>query len=837
MDAQEAFVGVARKRAQDDFYFFVRWLFLKRRGFKWLRGQHHKAVCDALTRVYTGQTKRLIINIPPRYSKTELLLNWVAWCLGRHPDAEFILTSYASGLATTNAWLAREMVQHEEYRAIFPAVELNPDKMAQNDWRTLAGGVVYAAGAGGTITGYGAGKNRPGFGGCFPYETRVWTERGLIPIGRIVRERLPVRVWAYDYKGGMALRPVTAWHDNPPNAIVRVRFDDGASVECTPDHRFWTENRGWVRADSLCVDDRLPRVHGAIQRPDDISVNADGVCGGLEAAPIAAASAVRPIVQGDGGFFAREDGAVIGGAPAFAGNGLPAGNAFPRFPAPYLVDDHRSDTVSRSDSGGAFAPRMVDGEGLRGSQNGNGVALRLTEAPVGFAIRDVSRAGIVAKIAKLVVERVAVAVAYIRALRTLADKRQQHKRVDGEQARARVAGKVDAQVAGRIGRGLENPAAKHVGGHTIARHDAAGFAAHAPVIADTVKPLITGHRKPTLVEFVRHDEHTFCLTVDGYNNFTIEQGVIVKNCIIIDDPHKPDEANSNHMRQSVLTWFQTTLESRKNSPDTPIILIMQRLHQEDLAGWLLDGGNGEEWEHVSMPALDDAGNALWPEKHSAETLRRMESANRFVFAGQYQQRPVALGGNLVRGEWFQTYSVPPKLRWRAIYADTAQKTAERNDYSVFECWGYGEDGKVYLLDLMRGKWEAPELERRAVAFWQKHAAADTITLGQLRAMKVEDKVSGTGLIQSLRAKAQIPIQGITRTKDKYTRLLDVLGYIEAGYVMLPAGACFVSDFVAECEAFSADMSHMHDDQVDPMMDAIGDMLTAGNTVKLWEQMV
>jgi len=307
--------------------------------------------------------------------------------------------------------------------------------------------------------------------------------------------------------------------------------------------------------------------------------------------------------------------------------------------------------------------------------------------------------------------------------------------------------------------------------------------------------------------------------------------------IIIDDPHKADEARSSIKRNNVISWFSTTLESRKNSKETPIILIMQRLHEEDLTGWLINGGNGEQWEQIILPALQNDGSALWPEKHDVETLRRIESANRFVFAGQYQQRPTAEGGNIIRGKWFQFYNVAPIIKYRVIYADTAQKTSERNDYSVFECWGMGDDGKIYLLDMVRGKWEAPELERRAIAFWEKHRADEPLRYGQLRQMKIEDKASGTGLIQGLKLKARIPVVGIKRTKDKYTRLMDVLGYIEAGYVMIPENSAFVSDFVAECESFTADNSHMHDDQVDPMMDAINDMLVAKKSYAFTEAII
>lgn len=291
--------------------------------------------------------------------------------------------------------------------------------------------------------------------------------------------------------------------------------------------------------------------------------------------------------------------------------------------------------------------------------------------------------------------------------------------------------------------------------------------------------------------------------------------------IIIDDPHKAGEASSDTMRQNVLDWFQTTIESRCNSPDTPIIVIMQRLHEEDLTGWLLNGGNGEKWEHLCIPVLDVDENPLWPFKHDREALARMESANRYVFTGQYMQRPSPIGGGLIKGEWFGRYRVLPKLKQRKIYADTAQKTKERNDFSVFECWGQGEDGKAYLVDMIRGKWEAPELKRRATDFWNKCSADKS---SPLRGMVIEDKSSGTGLIQELKNSARIPVKAQPRSTDKLTRVMDAAPYIESGYVMIPEDAPFVSDLVAECESFTADDSHLHDDQIDPMCDAIQDLL-------------
>jgi predicted phage terminase large subunit-like protein len=320
-------------------------------------------------------------------------------------------------------------------------------------------------------------------------------------------------------------------------------------------------------------------------------------------------------------------------------------------------------------------------------------------------------------------------------------------------------------------------------------------------------------------------------TLTGYHAGKMRDGF--GGAIFVDDWIKMGEAQSKTVRQGVVDWFRGTVESRVTSPQTPVVVIGQRSHVADLAGWLLAGGNGEAWEHLCIPALDEAtGESFCPEIYPVERLERIRAGadidgvnggGSYVFASQYQQAPKVLGGNIIRGEWFVRYEKLPPIKWRVIYADTAQKTKEANDYSVFEDWGVGADGRIYLLDMIRGKWEAPELERRAVDFWQKRASVNG-DHGVMRCMKVEDKASGTGLIQSIRAKSAAPIAGIQRTKDKFTRLMDVLGYIESGRVCLPESAPFALDFIAECEAMTSDDTHAHDDQVDPMIDAITDML-------------
>lgn len=343
-----------------------------------------------------------------------------------------------------------------------------------------------------------------------------------------------------------------------------------------------------------------------------------------------------------------------------------------------------------------------------------------------------------------------------------------------------------------------------------------------------------------------------------------------QGAIILDDPLKPEDAFSKSKVEAANRKLLTTVKSRRANPDTPIVIIMQRISENDTSGFVINGNLQMKAKVITIPALiddkyvealdqnyrtlldatgerDEKGRfSYWKYKEPMNELLAMEKGegpdrdgskiSRHVFASQYQQNPVALGGNIIKGENFIRYSVLPKIRHRNIFADTAQKTKERNDFSVFECWGLGVDNRIYLLDLIRGKWEAPELQKRAEAFWSKHKALDGDTLGSLRKMIVEDKSSGTGLIQTLRLLNGVMIEGVERVKDKLTRVMDALPYIEMGMVCIPESAPFTSDFVTECESFTADDSHAHDDQVDPCLDAINHMLSSGNSIGVWARL-
>ncbi|QDP67011.1 MAG: putative terminase large subunit [Prokaryotic dsDNA virus sp.] len=315
-----------------------------------------------------------------------------------------------------------------------------------------------------------------------------------------------------------------------------------------------------------------------------------------------------------------------------------------------------------------------------------------------------------------------------------------------------------------------------------------------------------------------------------------------------DDPLSPEKAHSVTERETAIRILSETVPTRLNDPArSNITVVMQRLHEGDPSGHIIASELG--YDHLCIPMefeperrhytsigwtdpRTEPGELLDPVRFPPEVIERDKKAmGAYAWAGQMQQRPSPLGGGILKDEWWNYYDVLPRLTHRTIYADTAQKTKEQNDWSVFQCWGkIRETGQIVLIDQVRGKWEAPELLTQARAFWNKHKSypGESRMIGALRAFKVEDKVSGTGLIQTLKREG-IPMLAIQRDTDKITRALDAAPQIEAGNVMLPRNASFLSGLLAEASAFP---NGVHDDQLDPMFDAISEMTTPGGAERM-----
>lgn len=334
--------------------------------------------------------------------------------------------------------------------------------------------------------------------------------------------------------------------------------------------------------------------------------------------------------------------------------------------------------------------------------------------------------------------------------------------------------------------------------------------------------------------------------------------------INLDDFDKPNDVFSEVKRKKNHELLSNTIRSRRGNKSkdnpTPIIAIQQRLHVDDSSAFMLAGGMGMDFQLVKIPALvdeayieslpdwikDDCWRCVkegeqvrgywsyWPSNEYIGDLMALWDIDDYTFQSQYMQNPISLGGNVFMGDWWKFYGSegvdtepePEKYEYRFITADTAQKTKEHNDFSVFCLWGKYRD-KLYLLDMRRGKWEAPELAINFEAFLNE-AYRDNFKKGYLRRVYVEDKSSGTGLIQDVGKRSPIAITALQRNKDKAVRAKDTQPAIKAGRVLLPESAPWLAEFLAEHAAFTYDDTHKHDDIVDNTMDAVNEELMMGS---------
>lgn len=316
------------------------------------------------------------------------------------------------------------------------------------------------------------------------------------------------------------------------------------------------------------------------------------------------------------------------------------------------------------------------------------------------------------------------------------------------------------------------------------------------------------------------------LYADGVGGSLTGRGAGMKGrpggAIFGDDCSKPDEAQSQIEIDKLHHWFENTLKSRRNSSDKcPMIFPQQRLGPDDMSGYLISNYPNKTL-HLKFPAMVN-GFSVIPETVSTSSLEDTKRNNPFVFASQYMQEPIILGGNMIKTEYFGYFDAdePLQFEYRIITSDMAWKTKEANDWSVFQLWGKLEN-KIYLIDQLRGKWESPMMIAMGREFWSLHKAQDE-KRGWLRKMVIEDHAVGTAAVQQLCIEGVI-VEPILRVKDKVTRVEDILPIIATKCVVLPKKAPWLPDFLAECAAFRKDGNHKHDDVVDPLSDACKLML-------------
>lgn len=289
--------------------------------------------------------------------------------------------------------------------------------------------------------------------------------------------------------------------------------------------------------------------------------------------------------------------------------------------------------------------------------------------------------------------------------------------------------------------------------------------------------------------------------------------------IIIDDPMKADEGvYSATAREAAKNSMFTTIRNRLNDQMTgSIILVMQRLHQADLSGELLERGG---WNHLNLPAIAQhdelvaltrgrtylrrEGNALHPERQPVALLKEIEAEDPFTFAGQYLQAPVPERGNFVDPAWLGRYDDAPQGGMVVQSWDTASKDGVHNDYSVCITSRYYQ-GRHYLLDVFRDRLTFGPLYEKVLELARKYGA---------HRLLIEDAASGQALLQRLWEKSPVGVPRPIRCRpegDKVTRFAAQASRIQAGELVLPQAAPWMASYISELVGFP---TARFDDQAD-----------------------
>lgn len=326
-------------------------------------------------------------------------------------------------------------------------------------------------------------------------------------------------------------------------------------------------------------------------------------------------------------------------------------------------------------------------------------------------------------------------------------------------------------------------------------------------------------------------------TITGFGAGSTAAGCVARKfagAVLIDDPLKPDDARSDVERAKVNNRLNGTIISRRNNPkETPIILIMQRLHEDDMTGYILQGNTPLNWHHLCIPAELPGKRALWPLKHTWDDLQRLKKADPYTYSGQYLQRPSPVEGSYFKREMFRLYGdgfdaqglpykkMPDTCNFYGA-SDYATK-ALAGDYTVHGVGAVDHDDNLYICDWWREQAESDVWVERAIDMmeaWEPLAWGEE--MGQIR------NVMGPILTKRMQERRvychRVPYPTTSDAKDKSAKMgkcRSIQARMAAGKVFFPANAPWLADLIEECMKFP---NGQNDDQAD-VLGTLGRMLT------------
>ena len=791
----------------------------------------HKDMFDLFQNILDRKILRHNLNVPPRSAKTTCCKYLIAYAYAKNPKCNFIYTSYSQSLLADIANDIIGILEHPVYKAMYPqidfAVENNQIQPVDEFWRdyfisndkekkniystkkiiTYAGGVCWFASLGSQLTGV----------GCFDYNTIVHTDKGIIKIGDIVENKKEVKILSYDFTSKKRIyKPIDRYIKNEKSHFIKIILNNGETINCTPDHLFYLQNGQSIIASGLKIGDKL---FSESSNPLYLTkMKIKHFCNILSSVIF---------IKDKANFTNRISFKnIINFTPLLSLVSKPFCYFSPNKTA-FNIRNRRCRNVIIF--GNFLICSFIFGYiyCLTGCEFHKFSILEKLIVSVGLSCA-------IFQIFKRIIGWIRIFVSDFKICRTFTNKSKQNKRMNGICFPfSIVKHKTYSFITFFYGLLFKN----------LVRFFAKNFPRFTDIISGKIRDVI-------VVDIVKcnHITPSYCVSVRDTNNLFIGKSQqLIHNCgtrgsqefsggIIIDDGDKPADIHSEIMREKTHKYFSETLLSRLNDSNAFILNVQQRLHTEDLTGFL-----SEVYGYKSLvkPLFDD-GVLQIPSQYSEERIFEIKKDDA-VFSAQYQQEPVPETGMLIHTDKFKPYDVPPQtFDLLYICCDTAFSEKKSADNSAFMLMGV-KGHERYILDLYCKKVDFVNLRKDLKEFYNK-ALAVYGQYNNFSSIYIEAKASGISLIQQLRSEG-LPVQEIYPTvhnnllkkdevKDKLTRFYEVQADIESGYVNIPASAPWLKDFIKECLAFTGGKQNSKDDRVDSFLYCL--KVARKNTQTDWE---
>lgn len=800
-----------------------------RPGTSYMHNWHTDCISEYLHAMVEGDIKRLIINIPPRSMKSiSVSQAFVAWLLGNDPSTQVICASYSQDLAFKDSVDTRLILNNPYYKKVFPRTQITADQNEKRKFQTTMRGHRIATSVGGTIVGEG--------GNCILHDTPILTKNGYVPIQEIALNHSRYEVLGYDHRTeSPKWCRVQAGRLAVSDDLWSIQTAEGRSIIATGEHPVFVHGQGYKPTKDLREGDGLLSLPGAFVR---------GVRGsGIEAIS-------RPL-----------SGLLPNQTRHCYNHGLRS--VWKKYRAISLrytkVTKDRVQGVLlqyRMQRYASFFQEQTDMRGMRCSDSKKDEEILLRQV---YGIRQktiVPAANYMPGMwrgdsAEITPDRV---------LRTTVLKYGsfQENAWGGQfalQAREELQQRIFRDAASYFREGFravcgvrraeeKNARAPHQRRYNgqLPRESRA----HVSYVSYNT-PQVSDDSISMVERVCSKENRVYDLQVEGTSNFFAGE-ILVHNCLILDDPLKPDEAPSKKVRESTNDWIEQSFLSRENDPgESMAILVMQRLHMKDPTGFLLEKGG---WELLKLPVeftrktiidlkpkandklygfhrICQKGELLFPQRWSAKTIADLKvQRGEYGFAGQYQQDPVPDGGGLVKKEYFKLWpsaSPLPKFEFIVQGWDTAFTDKTTGDPTACVTFGVfdetpDEDKPKYgiiILDAWHDHMDFPTMRERVLSEYEYRYGLNE---KRIDVVLVEDKGSGISLLQELQS-TNIPAHSYNPGRaDKMQRLQAILPYLEKRIVYLLESEknpgkhkTWLAPFLSQVCTFPYDE---HDDYVD-----------------------